>query len=175
MKKLREIYFLKTNRYNHAIHVLMHELEDNLLEKYNMEITFSDMKILKKNEYFNDFIEATLRFFMDYTKGNRPEPIYIPSQAEIISLDDGFIDAYYDSKFASEKDEVLHLTEGFDISKSIITYNIEMPNIIELRFNSMYCKNERNILNSIWQVNRGEVKESFRESLLSKLQIREPN
>lgn len=169
MKKLREIYFLKTNRYNHAIHILIHELDDNVLEKYNMEITFSDIKILKKDEYFNDFINATMRFFMEYTKGNRPEPIYIPSQVEIISLDDGFIDAYYDSKFASEKDEVLHLTQGFDINKSIITYNIDMPNIIELRFNSMYCKNEKNILNSIWEVSKGEIKELFKETLLNKI------
>lgn len=173
MKRLREIYFLKSNRYNHAIHISINELDNNVLEKYNMEITFSDIKILRKDEYFNDFINAITHFFMEFTKGNRPDPVYIPSQVEIISLDDGFVDAYYDSKFADEKDEILHLTQGYEISKSIISYDIELPNIIELRFNSMYCKNERNIINSIWEISNYEIKELFKESILNKINKKE--
>lgn len=169
MKGLRKICFLKTNRYNHAIHISINELSNNLLEKYNMEITFYDIKLLKKDDYFNEFINIMLHFFMEYTKDNRPEPIYIPSQVEIISLDDGFIDAYYDSQFANEKDEILYLTKGFDISKPIITYDIDLPNTIEIRFNSMYCINEKNVSSSIWEVCDNEIRDLFKDVLLNSL------
>ena len=169
MKKIRTIHFLNSNRYNNAVHFMITELDDALLERFNIEVTFADMKVLKKQEHFDDFINALSRLFMEYTRGNRPEPLYIPLEAEIISLDDGFVDAYYDNKYASEKDEVLHLTQGFDINKSIITYNIDMPNIIELRFDSLFSKDETGSTNSIWNICDGEVKNLFRESILNKL------
>lgn len=169
MKKLRKIHFLNSKRYNNAIHITLTELDDTLLEKFSAEITFADIKILKKEEHFNDFINTLNMFFMEYCKGNKPDSIYIPSRVEIISLDDGFIDAYYDSKYADEKDEVLYLTQGCDINKSIITYNIEMPNIIEIRFDSLFSKNEKGSTKSIWDICNKEVKNLFRESILNKL------
>lgn len=166
MKELRKICFLKTNRYNHAIHISIKEIKDSLFDKYSMDITVYDISLLKKDDYFNSFINTLVHFFMEYTKENRPESIYIPSEVEIISLDDGFIDAYYDSKFANEKDKMLYLTKGFDISKSIISYNISSPNTLELKFSSMYCINEKNISSSIWDICNCEVKNSFKDIIL---------
>lgn len=169
MKKLREIQFLKANRYTNTIHLSTTELDDAILGKFYTEITFFNIDILKKEDYFNDFFKILDMHFIKYTKDNKPESLYIPSQAEIISLDDGFIDAYYDSEFANQKDEILHLTKGFDINKSIITYNVDYPNILELRFDSLFATNESCKNESIWDIHDSEVKKLFKESILNRL------
>lgn len=169
MEKLRTIRFLNSNKYNNAVHFMITELEDAILERFSIEVTFADMKVLKKKEHFDDFINILSAIFMEYTRLSKPEPLYIPIEAEIISLDEGFIDAYYDIKYATEKDEILYLTKGYDINKSILTYDIDTPNIIDIRFDSLFSRNDKGSVNSIWNICNGEIKELFRTSILNKI------
>lgn len=168
-KILRKIYFLNPNNPQHTIHISLREQKDTLLEKYCMEITFADIKILNEKIYFNKLLRAITNSFIDYTKRKKAESIYVPSNCEIISFDEGFIDVYYDSIFAIDKDEALHLTTGLDINKSIIVYDIDLPNAIELKFNSLFAIDENNKIKSIWEISNKEVLELFKESIENKI------
>ena len=168
MNKLGEIMFLDGNNQSSAVHLRISELEDAYLEKFIIEATFLNINLLKYQFIFDRFVDELVRLFMRYTKKNRPEPIYIPSQAEIISLDQGFIDAYYDIEFASDKDEVLYLTKGYDINKSIITYDFVEQNSLEIKFDSLFSKNENGKVSSIWDIFNMEVRALLFESIIQK-------
>lgn len=168
MNRLSEVSFLNNNDPNSVAHIRISELEDAYLEKFIIEVTFIDISILRNQYLFDKLISDTVRLFMRFTRYNKPDPIYIPTEAEIISLDKGFIDAYYDIEFASDKDEILYLTKGYDINKSIITYNFIERNGIELKFDSLFSKNEYGKLSSIWDIFNKEVRALLYESIIQR-------